>query len=82
MTLLYADDVETIQALVALHIALVRSQVDYGLVVYGTACNTRMEKIDVALRSSLRTILGAVKSTPSASLYAELGLKPVAFRRK
>lgn len=34
----------TTQALVSLHIALVRSQVDYGLVVYGGACNTRMEK--------------------------------------
>jgi len=56
--------------------------VDYGLVVYGAACNTRMEKIDVALRSSLRTILGATKSTPTASLYAELGLEPVMFRRK
>ena len=58
----------TIQSLVSLHIALVRSQVDYGLAVYGAACNTRMEKIDVALRSSLRTILGAAKSTPTASL--------------
>ena len=72
----------TIQALVTLHITLVRSQVDYGLVVYGGACNTRMEKINVVLRSSLRIILGAAMSTPVASLYAELGLEPVAFRRK
>jgi ribonuclease HI len=72
----------TIPALVSLHIALVRSQVDYGLVVYGEACNTRMEKIDVTLRSSLRIILGAVKSSPKTGLYAELGLEPVSFRRK
>ena len=72
----------TIPALVSLHIALVRSQVDYGLIVYGEACNTRMEKIDVVLRSSIRIILGACKSSPKTGMYAELGLEPVSFRRK
>ena len=41
-----------------------------------------MEKIDVVLRSSLRIILGACKSSPKTGMYAELGLEPVSFRRK
>jgi ribonuclease HI len=55
--------------------------VDYGLIVYGAASASSIEKIDIALRSIMRLILGAFKSTPAATLYAELGLEPTADRR-
>jgi len=69
------------QCLLILFKTLVRSIVDYGLIVYGAASASSIEKIDIALRSIMRLILGAFKSTPAATLYAELGLEPTADRR-
>ena len=70
-----------LQCLLILFKTLVRSIVDYGLIVYGAACASSIEKIDVVLRSIMRLILGAFKSTPVSTLYAELGLEPTADRR-
>ena len=72
----------SIQTLVLLYKTLIRSQADYGLIVYGVAAKTHMDKLDAALRISLRTILGAPKSTPTEILYSELGLEPTPTRRK
>ena len=72
----------SIKALVCLYKALIRSQADYGLVVYGTAAKTHIDKLDAALRVSLRTILGAKKSTPTEILYSELGIEPIQLRRE
>ena len=63
----------SIKALICLYKALIRSQADYGLIVYGCAPKTHIDKLDAAVRVSLRTILGAKKSTPI--LYSELGIE-------
>ena len=63
------------QVLINIFKAVVRSQVDYGLIVYAGACKSRIKAIDVVLRSIMRAILGAFKSTPVELLYAELGLE-------
>ena len=72
----------SIRTLALLYKTLIRSQADYGLIVYGTAAATHIERLDVALRVSLRTILGALKSTKREVLYSELGLEPTAQRRE
>ena len=50
--------------------------------MYGAAAKTHMDKLDAALRISLRTILGAMKSTPTEILYSELGIEPTALHRE
>lgn len=71
----------SIQTLVSIFKSLIRSQVDYGLTVYGAACKSRMKCVDVTLRSALRPILGAFKSTNVEVIFAELGIESVAYRR-
>lgn len=66
----------SIQTLVSLYKTLVQSQAKYGLVIYEAVAKTH---IDTAIRISLRTILGAPKSTPTKILYSELGLYPTNF---
>jgi len=68
-------------ALVIMYKALVRSIVDYGLIIYGGTCDSNITKIDRSLRATLRLILGAPRSTPVSVLYAELGLEPTSDRR-
>jgi len=72
----------SVKTLLLLYKTLIRSQADYGLIVYGTAAATHIERLDVALRVSLRTTLGALKSTKREVLYSELGLEPTAQRRE
>jgi len=50
--------------------------------VYGTAAKTHIDKLNAALKVSLRTILGAKKSTPIEIIYSELGIEPIQLRRE
>ena len=52
------------KSLCTLFKCLVRSRIDYGLPIYGSACISTLLKIDVAARSILRLILGSKPSTP------------------
>ena len=70
-----------ISTLITLFKAVVLSRVDYGIIIFGGAAPSNLKHIDVALRSIMRSILGAFKSTPTEVLYSELGLEPVALRR-
>ena len=54
--------------------SLIQSRIDYGLIVYGTAAKSNLVKLDITARQILRIILGAVKSTPTPHLHAELGI--------
>ena len=71
----------SIKILCTIYKSLVRSRIDYGLPIYGSACNSNLLKIDVASRSILRLILGSKSSTPKEVLYAETGTEPLADRR-
>jgi ribonuclease HI len=68
------------KSLCTLFKCLVRSRIDYGLPIYGSACISTLLKIDVAARSILRLILGSKPSTPKEILYAETGTEPLADR--
>jgi ribonuclease HI/exonuclease III len=70
-----------VKTLTLLYKSLVRSKVDYGLIAYGNASRTNIEKINVVCRAIIRTILGAKQSTPTQILYAESGTEPLADRK-
>jgi hypothetical protein len=71
----------SIKTLVLLFKSLVRSKVDYGLLAYGNASKTNIEKLNIVCRAIIRTILGSKQSTPTQILYAETGTEPIADRR-
>lgn len=62
--------------------SLVKSKLDYGLIAYGTASTSNLRKIDVAVRTILRTILGSRISTPRAALCIDLTVAPLKLRRR
>ena len=70
-----------VKTLVLLYKSLVQSKIDYGIIAYGAASKSRIERVNVAARAILRLILGARASTPIEILYAELGVTPVQQRR-
>jgi ribonuclease HI len=76
-----ATHAPSIKSLCILFKSLVRSRMDYGLIVYGSACKTNLLKIDIAARSILRIILGSKPSTPTELIYAETGTEPTTARR-
>ena len=68
-------------ALKAIYTGLVRSVLDYGCVVYGSAANTSLRKIDNIQYQALRVCTGAIKTTPTAALQVEKGVMPLELRR-
>ena len=58
-------------ALVKLYRSLVRSKLDYGCLVYGSASKTALAKLDPVHNQGLRLSLGAFRSSPVESLYVE-----------
>ena len=51
--------------------ALIRSKLDYGCQVYGTASKSVLAKLDTVHHQGLRICLGAFRTSPVLSLYAE-----------
>ena len=47
----------------------VRSKLDYGSIVYASATQTKLQKLDVVATEALRIATGAFVSTPLESLY-------------
>lgn len=70
------------RALLALYKGLIRSRMDYGSVLYHSASNTLLEKIDKLQRKALRICLGAMTSTRNEFVLAEAGELPLDLRRK
>lgn len=61
--------------------AYIRSIFDYGSVLYGSASNALLNKINVLQNSALRICLGAMRSTPVQALYLEALEPPLNLRR-
>ena len=57
--------------LLKLYRSLVRSKLDYGCIVYGSASKTALAKLDPVHNQGLRLSLGAFRSSPVESLYVE-----------
>jgi len=68
--------------LLRLYRSIIRSKIDYGSFVYWTASRNIIEKLDPVHNSAIRLALGAFKSSPVPSLYAESGEPSLEIRRK
>ncbi len=69
------------KTLLYLHTTLVLSTLDYGCHIYSAASTSLLNLLDPIHHTGLRLALGAFRSTPVESLYAESGL-PSLFRRR
>ena len=63
--------------LLKLYRSLVRSKLDYGCIVYGSASKTALAKLDPVHNQGLRLSLGAFRSSPVESLYVEAHEPPL-----
>ena len=59
------------KVLLRLYRALVRSKLDYGCQVYGSARPSYLKELDTIHNQGLRISLGAFRTTPVESLYVE-----------
>ncbi|GFN91185.1 retrovirus-related pol polyprotein from type-1 retrotransposable element r1 [Plakobranchus ocellatus] len=67
--------------LLKLYRTLVRSKLDYGSVIYGSAKKHVLKALDPIHHHGLRIALGAFRTTPLKSLYAEAGEPSLEHRR-
>ena len=67
--------------LLKLYRSLVRSKLDYGCIVYGSAAKTSLAKLVPVHNQGLRLSLGAFRSSPVESLYVEAHEPPLEIRR-
>ncbi len=70
------------QSMITLYCALLRSVLDYGCIVYGSASISMLKKLDLIQARALRCITGAIKTTPISAMQVEIGESPLDIRRK
>jgi len=61
---------------------LIRSKLDYASFIYGSAKKNALKMLDPIHHQGLRLALGAFRTSPVESLYAEADEPPLALRRK
>ena len=64
-----------------LYRALIRSKLDYGCMIYGTAKDGLLGSLDPVHNAALRLCTGAFRSSPVVSLYSDGGEIPLSERR-
>ncbi|KAL1447326.1 hypothetical protein WDU94_005622 [Cyamophila willieti] len=65
-----------------LYFAYVLPILDYGSVLYSSACDSQLAKLNVVHNSAVRLISGAFRTSPIVSLLAEAAIPPLSVRRK
>ena len=68
--------------LLNLYRSLVRSKLDYGSIVYGSARESYLKCLDTIHHQGLRLAIGAFSTSPVESLYAESNEPSLYTRRK
>ena len=67
--------------LLNLYRSLIRSKLDYGCIVYGSARPSYLKMLNTIHYQGLRLALGAFRTSPVESLYVEAGELPLEERR-
>ena len=67
--------------LLNLYRSLIRSKLDYGSIVYGSARKSYLKSLDTIHHQGLRLALGAFRTSPIESLYAESN-EPSLYKRR
>ena len=70
------------QVLLRLYRSLIRSKLDYGSIVYGSARKSYLQMLDTVHHQGLRLALGAFRTSPVQSLYVEANEPPLRVRRE
>ena len=68
--------------LLYLYRTLIRSKLDYGSIVYGSARKTYLKPLDTIHHQGLRIALGAFRTSPIKSLYVEANEPSLQHRRE
>ncbi|MCU7800748.1 MAG: reverse transcriptase-like protein [gamma proteobacterium symbiont of Lucinoma myriamae] len=68
--------------LLNLYRSLIRSKLDYGSIVYGSARKSYLKTLDTIHHQGLRLALGAFRTSPVESLYAESNEPSLYIRRE
>ena len=68
--------------LLKLYRSLVRSKLDYGCIIYGSARKSSLQMLDPIHNQGLRLALGAFRTSPVASLYVEADEPSLYSRRE
>ena len=64
------------------YILYIQSKIGFGSIVYSTAAESHLQKLEIIQNSCMRMILGARKSTPILSLQAEAHVPPLKLQRQ
>ena len=67
--------------LLRLYDALIRSKLDFGCIVYGSACKSYIKRLEPIHNQGVRLSLGAFRTSPMQSLYIEANNPPLYLRR-
>jgi len=70
------------QTLLHLYRSLIRSKLDYGCIVYGSAHGSYLQMLDTIQNHALRLCLGAYRTSPSSSLCVLANEPPLYIRRR
>lgn len=70
------------EVLLRLYRSLIRSKLDYGCIVYGSARKSYLKKLDFIQNQALRTCVGAFRTSPVPSLHVEANELPIQLRRE
>lgn len=70
------------KVLLRLFRSLVRSRLDYGAAVYGSARPSYLKKLEPVQNQGLRLCLGAFRTSPVSSLHVEANEMPMRIRRE
>ena len=68
--------------LIRMYRSLVRSKLDYGCVVYGSARKSYLRILEPIQNQGLRLCLGAFRTSPIDSLHVQAGEVPLHIRRE
>ena len=69
-------------SLLRIYKALCLSKIEYGCQIYGSACKTTLDILDVVHNMVLRICTGAYRTSPVESLYVDSGIPPLSIRRE
>ena len=70
------------ETMLYLYKTLIRPKLDYGSVVYASASDAILRKLDPIQNTAIRLSTRAFKSSPIPSLHAETGIVPLTYRRE
>ena len=68
--------------LLRLYTSLCLSKLDYACQIYGSACKTALENLDVVHNMGLRICTGAYRTSPVASMYVDSCIPPLSLHRE